>query len=239
MRNPFGPAKPPDGHPELNAWLMHTASHHEAAHAVAAYRFRYPFHYVELQSITDGQVGEKAHFVQDLDAVQIAYAFLDRNTLSSGKAIVWQYTILEIAKATNVVLNGIDPPQAALHAQADKEHQDEMFARNPGMVRHKPDIIRSSTEECRRLMRDQDFQTAVKEVADLLVRHQLLTDGQVTETVESVTSSRFRPGCGEPPHAEIQDEAFYLYTRKDPPLGPLGDWLSAERGLRFATYASS
>lgn len=239
MRNPYGSERPPEGHANLNAWLMHTASHHEAAHAVAAHCFHYPFHYVALKPINDGFVGENAHFVRDIDAVKIALAFLDDRSFSCTKAVVTEYAVLEVAKAVNVMLNGIAPEQAASNAQADHELQDEMFDINPALVPYKNDIIRLANDECKRLLASQEFQVAVGEVAGLLARYHMLSDSQVSDAVARVTSSAIRPGVDMPSEGEIRSEAYFLFTRKLPSNGPLGDWLSSERGLRFARFCSS
>ncbi|QDT21423.1 hypothetical protein [Gimesia chilikensis] len=239
MENPYGPTIPPQGHSHLNHWLMHTASYHEAAHAVAAYHFRYPFHFVELQPITDGLIGEKAHFVQDTDAVKLAYAYLDARSLSSIQAIIRQFAALEIAKATNVMLNGINQSQAEMHAQKDREHQEEMFTLNPHLASHRQNITNLAYQECIRLLNDEDYQIAVRAVAELLINNHKLSDSEVSRAIERSTSQAFIPIGEEPQHRDVQTEAFFLSKRRTPNEGPLGDWLSAERGLKFALSFTS
>lgn len=237
MTNQFSGSRPPDGHPNLNAWVTHNASYHEAAHAVAAYFLRYPCLYVELQPVTNGRVGDNAHFVQDLEAMNIALELLNRRAMPCDKAVVSQCTVLEIGRATNVVMNGVSLDQALLNAQCDIEHRDEIFDLNRLSRIQRNAINKQSEAECGRLLRDANFKAAVEAVAPLLVERRVLSDYDVAQEVERVTPLRFRAGDGEPAHSDVQSEAFYLGTRRGPGYGALDNWLSGERGLRFFSSA--
>ncbi len=237
-RRPAG-RRPPDGHPDLNVWLTHVASHHESAHAVAAYIHRYPCLYVELQPITDGRVGEKAHFVQDLEAVNIALNSLNQRGLPCNKAVVLQCAVLEIGRAVNVVLNGVELDQAVRNAQCDIEHRDEIFDLNGLSVHQRRSINQASQAECERLIRNEHFCLAVYAVADLLTHRQVLSDYEVALAVEHATPLRCRSPEDEPAPSDVRAEAFFLHTRRGGGFGAIDDWLSAERGLRFFRYASA
>ena len=213
-------------------------SHHEAAHAVAAYIHRFPGIYVELQPITNGRVGENAHFVQDLEAVNLACDFLNQRGLPCNKAILIQCTVLEIARATNVVMNNVELNQAIVHAQDDLDFRNEIFRLNGFSERQRNEFNRASRLECEQLIRNRDFQIAVESVADLLINQRIVLDCDVARAVEGVTPLRCRPLDGEPTHSEVQLEAYKLHTRRMTGYGALDNWLSAERGLRFVKFTT-
>jgi len=231
LPRPSGP-RPPAGHAALNEYLTWIVCCHEAAHAVAAYRLRFPCRSIIVDlPIVDGILGEP-HLERDHDAVVIGRAYLDGLGKNQTNSILFDCVVSDIAWAVNRYLNDVPPVEADRYAADDGNSNAELFESNgvdPATVNW---FREQSSYNCQHLVRLADFRAAVFAVADALIANGgRLEYAQWTGVIEATVGSRLRNSTPAPRHEDIELAAYYLSLKPERTNDPVGNWLRARTKL--------
>lgn len=229
----FTGAKPPDGDPELSAYLTCIACFHEAAHAVAAYHFRYPHMSANVpMPIVDSIHG--AHLERDHDAVEIGRLYLRGLRANEARMVLYECVVGDIAYHVNRHINGVPQNEASRYASDDGDFLAEMFEMSGSPPDEQEWFFQNSATECARLIDSPSFRAAVEAVADAIYDNNgTLSEMQIGFVIEQTVGDVLRNASFEPTHDQISLAAYYLSLGRGPESDAFHNWLTAERGLRF------
>ncbi|HEY1066755.1 MAG TPA: hypothetical protein VGE52_11620 [Pirellulales bacterium] len=214
-----------------DALLPRLTACHEAAHAIAAYHLRFPYLGVLAKPPRDGRLDE-SDFQIDLEAYQIGLKFLDGLRGSHRGAVVSICTVWAIARHVHVRLNGLTGDEADLCSSRDRT-QALAFLRKQKLTDERRRMLwEEANQASQRIILLKGFRRALEATANRLLAEKSLTARDVEQTIEEAAGARLQGAWREPTHDEIALAAYLLHERR-PVRDQVGDWLLAERGVRF------
>jgi hypothetical protein len=221
------------GHATLVPYLWWIAACHEAAHTVAAFRYRVP-HFgllvrVGVDHITD------AHLHRDWPAIVLARQLISDRGLPSNRDIVTEFTTFDIAYHVNRRLNGVPVHEAEAYAIDDGDHLAETVELNEWDEETANGFREQSASRCTSLLDNRDFREAVRAVANAIIDNDgRLAENQIANAITGAVGDRLTLAIAEPTHQEIETCAYYLSRGRSSDFDALANWLCAERALRYA-----
>lgn len=218
----------------MNSEIVTIMCCHEAAHAIAAYRLRFPFRYVRITVPVDGTIVETDLGV-DSKAMDVAHSYLTGQGIDTVRFWAGYLSVLAIAKFVNEHYNGVPEVEAAGYASDDFKVLNERLAKFTQPVQEQ--VTARLNEMINDVWGHPRFVDALTALANALLERRYLTADDVTTIIEDSVGIELRTAAGNPNPEHIRGSAYYDYTRRidtGEAGTPVGDWLLSERALRYA-----
>lgn len=205
---------------------------HEAAHAIAAYHFRFPFYRVRLQLGQDN-VPLGGALCPDQAAWNIARLKLYDGGLDGTPLHATTGSVFKIGKFANIRFNHVNPSDANFFAQNDDDdYQNLLQGLNAGQ---RADILERVLALVNSLVGNPHFPRALERLATALANQREMNDEQVAAVIrDAVGVSLDGPWIEMPSFHSTQLAAFDRFVARGCQHGDdWGDWFTAERAQRY------
>lgn len=214
--------------------MLTIQAYHEAAHAIAAYRYRIPYHFVRVVIDDRGMPGG-GHLAPDTTAIQLAVQQLDAGGHSLNNHRRAFGCMIKIAKLVNIEINRVHPHDAGYFSQSDDQNYNQLAGQLPDAERTA--LLDTVLDWRTELARMPLFATALGSLAQELTNKRQMTDFEVAANISaSVGDALLIAPVAELAHATVNTTAGELWLKRDKkPNDDWADWFTAERSHRYVS----